>query len=180
MVLSSLLVLDVTTALGDCIGLSDWHHSCCKVVLGQQRDPSRQPVLMHLHGPSMVPGVMDISTDSGCIKVIGANMVPGFILGLEPSMAPGDSVVCPDLYGPDGSMTLRHQYILQCQPRYQTSTQSLVIRGAPDIDSDPGCGSHAPRHGPRQGLGSVDTMAMGGSVVHSDWLGPSCGMSLGH
>lgn len=46
---------------------------------------------------------MDISTDSGRTRVIGADMAPGFILGLEATMAPGGTAVHPELYGPDGT-----------------------------------------------------------------------------
>lgn len=95
-VLSNFLSPDVTMAQGDCTGLSD-----------QQGGPRWQPRPRASAWPSLVTGAMDISTDLGTVGP-QTHCSPG--LGMDATMAPGDSVVYSNLYDPCGNMTLRSQY----------------------------------------------------------------------
>lgn len=60
----------------------------------------------------MIIGTTDINKDPGLGRTMGPDMVPGYSLDLDITMALGGSKAYPYLYDPGGSMALRHQYDL--------------------------------------------------------------------
>lgn len=83
---------------------------------------------------------------------------------------------------PGGSMAFRHQHGLRWGPRAWTSLWLLVVARAIDINTDPSCGWAT--MDPDMALGQSSapdvTVALGGTVSHSDQYGPGGSVALGH
>ncbi|KAL6036658.1 hypothetical protein STEG23_005376 [Scotinomys teguina] len=121
-------------------------------------------------------------TDPGCSRSMDPDMALGCASSQDATMALGGSTWHSDLYGPSGSMTLRHQHGPRCQPRPLASVWPLVVTGPKDINSDPGCGRSQTYLDIALGSmsGPDNVMALGGSTGHPNLYGPGSGMTLRH
>lgn len=89
----------------------------------------------------MITRVTDINTDPSCGKATDPETALYSIPSPEDIMTLGGSAGHSDLYGPGGgerggSVTLKHQHGLRCQPRLWVSAQPSMATGATDINME--------------------------------------------